>query len=587
LSEHGCRSNSKEISKNNLVLIISTALIITSGANMALFQISIAQPLSPNETFTGNNTTSGFLNITGNELGNDTAGVKSTGKSTVSQLPPPPQAPTAPGEEREQRVPLIPPAAKDSLEKAREVSESLSPSLTARSTLEKGVITLGLPNLTAANTSSLPQPMNKTAPMANIAAGVGFDGLNQAQSGGWTPPDPTIAVGPRHIIEMTNLAGQIFKKDGTVVAGPFSLDPFFNVAGHRLSDPFLVYDTSTDRFFASILDITSDSVRVAVSQTNDPTASWNTYNFVFSNCPDQPFIAVSADKFAAGANTFSSSCSGDFAGAQDIVVGKADLIGGSGNTVFQITQPDVNSFSEHPVRTFGTDQKMLLVSVKWGDNQGTIKTITYTGQVPNAQRTTGSVGQIINTVLPPRAIQPSTSQRVQTNDGRLQSAVMSPDNRMVWLTFNDACFPSGDAQIRSCVHLVQFDSTANTKQQDVKLGVSNTYLYYPSLAVVRSGSLIVAFAASSSVIHPSVYTTGQVNGSGSTNTFDPVTLLKQGSAPNTSGRYGDYQGAALEPDPTAPNTAWIAGEYNPVSAWSTFITELREEAPGLVSSPHS
>jgi len=324
------------------------------------------------------------------------------------------------------------------------------------------------------------------------------------------------------------------------------------------------------------LDITSNSVRVAVSQTNDPTGTWNTFNFVFAGCPDQPFIATSSDKFAVGANVFASHCNGGFIGAQNILVKKSDLISGSVNPVVQISTPDSTSFSEHPVKTFGMDQKMIFVSVKLGDRQHAIKTITYNGQVPSAVRNISSVGPIITTAVPPRAVQPGTTTLIETNDGRIMSAMMAPDNKMIWVAFNDACVPAGDTKARSCAHVVQYDSSDHNRVvQDVKLGVANTYIYYPALTLLRSGNVVIEFAASSSTIFPSLYATGQTLGAAS-NTFDPVKSIKQGSSPNTSGRYGDYQGAAIEADPLDVHGAWIAGEYNPTTSWSTFIIKVTE-----------
>lgn len=61
-----------------------------------------------------------------------------------------------------------------------------------------------------------------------------------------------------------------------------------------------------------------------------------------------------------------------------------------------------------------------------------------------------------------------------------------------------------------------------------------------------------------------------------TNTIDPLTLLRHGTSPNVSGRYGDYEGAAIDADPTDPPGAWIAGEYNLGDSWSTAIIKVRE-----------
>ena len=43
-------------------------------------------------------------------------------------------------------------------------------------------------------------------------AGVGFPGINNT---GWIPPDPHMAVGPQHVVVMTNGAIAFFTKTGT------------------------------------------------------------------------------------------------------------------------------------------------------------------------------------------------------------------------------------------------------------------------------------------------------------------------------------------------------------------------------------
>jgi hypothetical protein len=66
------------------------------------------------------------------------------------------------------------------------------------------------------------------------------------------------------------------------------------------------------RWFASISDLTTHSIRIVVSKTNDPTGVWRTYNFPFeslpNNCSDQPFIRVSDDKLVISVNTWSNNC---------------------------------------------------------------------------------------------------------------------------------------------------------------------------------------------------------------------------------------------------------------------------------------
>ena len=69
-------------------------------------------------------------------------------------------------------------------------------------------------------------------------------------------------------------------------------------ATDKISDPNIVFDNSSKRFFASLMHQSNESIRVAVSAPNDPKSAWKVVNFKVGNCPDQPFIGVSSDKVA-------------------------------------------------------------------------------------------------------------------------------------------------------------------------------------------------------------------------------------------------------------------------------------------------
>src|SRR5205823_5421982 len=86
----------------------------------------------------------------------------------------------------------------------------------------------------------------------------------------------------------------------------------YSSSNDEMSDPVLLLDSASGRWFASISDITAHSIRVAVSITDDPTGSWRVYNFLFeaqpNNCSDQPFIGLSDDKFVVTVNDWSNGC---------------------------------------------------------------------------------------------------------------------------------------------------------------------------------------------------------------------------------------------------------------------------------------
>jgi len=200
----------------------------------------------------------------------------------------------------------------------------------------------------------------------------GFDGIDASQSGGWTPPDVAMGAGPHHIVEMVNLAGQVYNKDGTPSTSLFSLSSFFGTGVDSLSDPRILYDSQSGRWFASILDITSSGVKIAVSGTNDPTGSWTIYNVPFSpsgTCPDQPRIGVSNDKFVVSANDFSNFCgvfggTSSFIGADFFVFDKTELISGAVSlTKFQHFGPDLTKSAITPVQSLSSTNSEYMVSV--------------------------------------------------------------------------------------------------------------------------------------------------------------------------------------------------------------------------------
>jgi hypothetical protein len=100
------------------------------------------------------------------------------------------------------------------------------------------------------------------------------------------PPDVQLAAGTKYVVEMVNLDGAIYTKNGTLIKS-FGLEFLFNPNAVKdlqgsdvtMSDPVLLFDNASGRWFASISDITAHSVSVAVSKTDDPTGVWRIYNF--------------------------------------------------------------------------------------------------------------------------------------------------------------------------------------------------------------------------------------------------------------------------------------------------------------------
>jgi len=386
-----------------------------------------------------------------------------------------------------------------------------------------------------------------------------------------------VAVGPSHVFETVNLAGIIYFKSGTVAKSTFALSGFFGLSTSSMSDPQVLYDSLSDRWFASVIDIPNKRVQFAVSTTNDPTGTWLVY-FVSSGSylPDQPFIGVSDDKFVISANDFRCLrfiCS--YKGFQYWVLNKAELVAGASSVDFATFSPDKTQFSVHPARHLSSSSGLFYMATVGVGSTSTARLLIISGTPP------GAVGVIkysfpINALSsPPDAKQPGTSKLLATNDDRVLSAVWRSNT--LWFSSGDACVPGGDSSSRSCLRFVQLTTSgtsAPTKVSDFDYASNGNYLFYPAVSLDSSNDLVAVYGQSSSSLYPSLYATGRL-ASDPANTLQSPIVLASGSAVDTSGRYGDYFGAAT--DPSVASTFWVGGEYrtsSSFSGWSTAIAKV-------------
>jgi peptidoglycan hydrolase-like protein with peptidoglycan-binding domain len=463
-----------------------------------------------------------------------------------------------------------------------------------------------------------------------------FEGISQADTP-FAPPDVALAVGVRRIVEMVNGAFQVFEKVGDKLLPDrvFTANALFRIGVTDPVDPAVVYDPVTKRFFASVFDLPSESIRVAVSKpdvaataTLFPT-NWNVFAFKTGNCPDQPWISISSNKVAISVNTHvkksDTECTDNFLGTQTLLINKDDLINNALGPAFKITptvskaKPNLKTFREVPVRTFGTDEKIVLVSIQKnadGNNLNAIKLKTISGTIRNDLSLPASA--ISTQIIPfkqkgppkpaPDGIQPGTNKCVSDTQLRpciktgflqVSSAHMSSDNTVLMLVFHESCKNPGAPPARkiiSCIRVAEIDtnppgqigSPKAVMTQDFNIVRKNMDLYYPTVTFDGSRTLgtnfmTVGFGGSNSTVFPSLFASGQRG----TITLPVIELKKGGSAnqlPPANGkekpkaRYGDYFGSAF--DPIDPTIRWIAGEYmqkstpTPPPRWSSAISKV-------------
>jgi hypothetical protein len=452
-------------------------------------------------------------------------------------------------------------------------------------------------------------------------------------------------------METVNSEAAIYTKTGNLIK-KFGLEFLFNLPSressdsHSITDPVLLLDSATNdtqlnshnngnnnnddnrRWFASICDVTTHSIRIAVSKTGDPTGVWRTYNFPFesfpNNCSDQPFIAVSDDKLAIGVNTWSNNCdwsnsnngnltsSPKFRGVQFVIADKHDFLAEQQLAHIKSMQsvPNTKYFSLRPALNLSPTTAIFLVTAD-DFNRDKVHILAIDGKISDLYIDKAILGNIHITNMSPDGIQPLTFSAitnnnsnsngqqngqqeplatvkekhpeyfVHTGDARVQSPIWYKGK--LWLALNVGCFINGDTQSRSCIRTMEFDTNTSKILLDFNIGHIGASLYYPALSIDKSGdNLGVIFGYSSSNTYPSLLIgSALVKNNTVPNSLKYFQFLKKGTANSLSTRYGDYFSAAM--DPSEPNSIWVAGQYYYYSKsssallWSTYIGKINME----------
>ncbi len=135
-----------------------------------------------------------------------------------------------------------------------------------------------------------------------------FQNLNANNGPSFTPTDPTVAVGPNHVIAGWNVGFRIFNKDLTPITNSASLNTIFS--GAVIGDPIFLYDHETDRFIITEFSNNPNGFKVAVSQGPDPVNDgWFVYQGQFNTgaFPDYTKFSIWHDGYYVTANIGSSN----------------------------------------------------------------------------------------------------------------------------------------------------------------------------------------------------------------------------------------------------------------------------------------
>jgi hypothetical protein len=420
--------------------------------------------------------------------------------------------------------------------------------------------------------------------------GVSFDSIDYTEccgGGGNVPPDPELAVGPNHVIAVTNVALEIYDKTGTSLVGPTTFSSFMsaNPGCSGVFDPNALYDESADRYILAI-DADGTDYCIAVSQTGDPTGGWNIYAFTTGSVSlffDYPHAGVGVDAIYMGGNMFTST----FLDSRIWAFEKQKMYDGqAASAVMRNLGSDEDT--PQPVNLHGWDQGTWPTSgphyiITESGYNGADHTI-WAWDDPFGDNILTAVGTIdlnagtgVSAGMPVNAVQSGSGGTLDSGDWRPLDFEFR--NGYGWTTMTVACNP-GSGTV-NCVRWAQIDLAAVSVVQSGVFSSNGDYRIFPDLAVNACNDMAIGYTKSSSSTFPAVFASGRLS-TDTAGTLQAETQLKAGEITYTSfessapRRWGDYTGMTIDPDGV---TFWYLGEYSKDTGtsqgrWGTYIASM-------------
>ena len=493
----------------------------------------------------------------------------------------------------------------------------------------------------------LPSPVLK--PIVRWNTAYGFDGLNHADSrlasGGnqfsVEPSDQALAVNGEQVLQATNDVLAVYSPQGKLLAGPTAANAFFGLSpeivrgeptvyGPYLSDPQVLFDADTQRWFLIVTEIDVDpasgkfrhhaGVLIAVSQSADATGKFDLYSLDvtdagFARCPclaDQPLLGINADGLFVSTNQFSLS-DASFQTALILALDKRQLAAGNPGAAssFQnLTQAEGPAYSVRPaIATAAQGTEYLLSSLDFAgtsDNRLTVWALNNTQSLGGSAPDVSLSKVIVRTQTygqPPEVTQKSgpTPLRDAINalGGNEQLAKLDAgDDRVQQVWWRDGVLLAAlntvvldeDHEARAgiawfAIRPAQKSGTLSAKVVGQGyVAVNGANVMNPAIAVAPDGTGAMVFNLVGTDYFPSMgYVWLSEAGAGSL-----VHLLATGVAPadgfsgyelfggDGAARWGDYTAAAVAPD----GGLWLAGGYVPdrprteLANWGSFVARL-------------
>ncbi len=419
--------------------------------------------------------------------------------------------------------------------------------------------------------SAKEQPIDRAAIAEAEAGKADADGFLGIVDTGWNPPDPHLAVGMNHIVQVTNGEIAFFTKDGVMTFsdnlegavgfwGPLGATTF-------LFDPEVIYDSFDDRFIAIANERATNGIPyllLAVSDDGDPNGLWHKYRFDMSalgnNTIDSPNVSVDATAVYIGVDFLSNF------NHVVLIVEKAAVLVGDTPVLNNVTVPSVRAMGMVVNASLPPAQYMMESTLNLSSTNVRMYAITDPFGAATVETYDVFVSLYDQPENPPSL---GTTTRVDTFDSRFWSCMYR--DGFVWATHH---IGAGFARQR----WYQIDMNGWPEGEGTPLVVQSGTIspgdgartYYGSIWADEFQNAVMYFSRSSPTEFISMSRTYRLADDplGQMRTPEFVKVSTDPLSITGSDRWGDY--SMVVTDPAVAGLFWGVGEYLD-SEWRTWV----------------
>ena len=392
------------------------------------------------------------------------------------------------------------------------------------------------------------------------------------------PTDPSLAVGPNHVMVVFNTGFAIYDKSGNVLQSPVAPNPAIFPSG-GCCDLTVSYDNAADRW---VLTFLGSGAQIAVSDGPNPlTAGWYIYNISAIN--DYQKLSIWSDGYYITDNTTSSN--------KVWALERSAMLAGDSNAGIQgfnlpgivtsgFFSPQVLNVTDGTLPAAGGATVVYMQDNAWsGVSTDHIKVWTIDVDWNNASNSSVSSAQQIN-VTPFISVfdNGSFSNLSQPGGGSaidaLQATIMNQAQFRKFSGYNSALFNFVvDADASSgelaAVRWVEFRQSGDNQpwslyQEGTYTAPNGKHAWNASLAMDGQGNIGMGYSSMSgpstpSTIRVSSYFTGRNAGDPLGTMTAAEELIANGNSNFSGTRYGDY--SKVDVDPSDDASFWFINEY--------------------------